>query len=91
MRTKLEMYSKMTMKRGGVWYRLDESVLYRLDKKNGYSVYKIQTKYTKIDCRGYTSFVYQIFNADGKIVYQSTNFTETMREFGYLTEFLKGE
>lgn len=83
MSTRLEMYTKMTIKRGGVWYRLD--------KKNGYSVYKTQDKYTERNYTGYTTPVYQIFNADGERVFASSSFTETMMKFKYLTEFLYNE
>ncbi|MBR6533518.1 MAG: hypothetical protein IKT44_03745 [Clostridia bacterium] len=91
MKTRLEMYSKFTVKSGGAWCRFYESVLYRLCKKNGYSVYKTQTAYENNLCMGYISAVYQIFNANKKIVYQSENFAETMREFKYLTEFPNNE
>lgn len=83
MRSELKIYSEMTLKRGGVWYRLDE--------KNGYSVYKTQDKYTQRGYTGYTTPVYQIFNADGERVFASTIFTETMMKFKYLTEFLYNE
>ena len=76
MKTRLEMYSKFTVKRGGAWCRFYESVLYRLCKKNGYSVYKTQTVYKNSLCAGYIAAVYQIFNANKKIVYQSENYTE---------------
>lgn len=78
MRSELEIFAEMTLKRGGVWYRLDE--------KSGYSVYKTQDKYTERGYTGYTSPVYQIFNAVGKRVHASTNFTETMVKFRHLTE-----
>ena len=91
MKTRLEMYSKFTVKCGGVWCRCYESVLYRFCKKNGYSVYKTQTVYEKRYCWGYTFNTYQIVNENGKIVYQSTNFTEIMRKFKYLTEFPNNE
>ena len=83
MKSELEIFAEMTLKRGGVWYRLD--------KKNGYSVYKTQDKYTERNYTGYTTPVYQIYNADGKRVFASTSFTETMRKFKYLTEFLYNE
>lgn len=83
MRSELDIYAEMTLKRGGVWYRLDE--------KNGFSVYKTQDKYTERNYTGYTAPVYQIFNADGKRVFASTNFTETMMKFRHLTEFLHSE
>ena len=47
MRSELDIYAEMTLKRGGVWYRLDE--------KNGYSVYKTQDKYTERNYTGYTA------------------------------------
>lgn len=78
MSTELEIFSEMTLERGGVWYRLDE--------KNGYSVYKTQDKVIERNYTGYTSSVYQIFNADGKRIHASTNFTETMVKFRHLTE-----
>jgi len=77
MRSELDIYAEMTLKRGGVWYRLDE--------KNGFSVYKTQDKYIERNCTGYTAPVYQIFNADGKRVFASTSFTETMMKFRHLT------
>lgn len=83
MRSELDIYAEMTLKRGGVWYRLDE--------KNGYSVYKTQDKYTERNYTGYTTPVYQIFNAYGERVFASTSFTETMMKFKYLTEFLYNE
>lgn len=78
MKMELEIFAEMTLKRGGVWYRLDE--------KNGYSVYKTQDKFIERNCTGYTSPVYQIFNADGKRIHASTNFTEAMVKFRHLTE-----
>ena len=83
MRSELDIYAEMTLKRGGVWYRLDE--------KNGYSVYKTQDKYTERNYTGYTAPVYQIYNTDGERAFASTNFTETMMKFRYLTEFLHNE
>ena len=44
MRSELDIFAEMTLKRGGVWYRLGE--------KNGYSVYKTQDKFTE---RNYTA------------------------------------
>lgn len=79
MKSELKIFSEMTIKRGGIWYLLDE--------KNGFSVYKTQDKYTERNYTGYTSPVYQIFNADGKRVFASTSFTETMMKFRRLTEF----
>ena len=79
MRSELDIFAEMTLKRGGVWYRLDE--------KNGFSVYKTQDKYTERNYTGYTTPVYQIFNADGERVFASTIFTETMMKFRHLTEF----
>ena len=78
MRTELDIFAEMTLKRGGVWYRLDE--------KNGFSVYKTQDKYTERNYTGYTAPVYQIFNANGKRVFASTSFTETMMKFRQLAE-----
>lgn len=80
MRSELDIFAEMTLKRGGVWYRLDE--------KNGYSVYKTQDKYTEHNYTGYTTPVYQIYNTDGKRVFASTNFTETMIKFRQLTELI---
>lgn len=78
MKTELEIFAEMTLKCDGVWYRLDE--------KNDYSVYKTQDKVLTHNYTGYTSPVYQIFNADGKRIHASTNFTETMIKFRHLTE-----
>lgn len=78
MRSELDIYAEMTLKRGGVWYRLDE--------KNGYSVYKTQDKYTERNYTGYTAPVYQIYNTDGERAFASTNFTETMLKFRQLAE-----
>ena len=78
MKSELEIFAEMTLKRGGVWYRLDE--------KNGYSVYKTQDKYTEHNYTGYTTPVYQIYNTDGERVFASTNFTETMMKFKQLAE-----
>ena len=83
MKSELKIFAEMTVKRGGIWYLLDE--------KNGYSVYKTQDKYTEINYTGYTTPVYQIYNADGKRVFASTSFTETIRKFKYLTEFMYNE
>ena len=83
MKSELKIFSEMTIKRGGIWYLLDE--------KNGYSLYKTQDKYTERNFTGYTTPVYQIYNADGKRVFASTSFTETIRKFKYLTEFLYNE
>lgn len=91
MSTRLEMYTKMTIKRGGVFYMPVESVLYKIDEKNGYSVYKSVSKFNKCKCTVYNSPVYQIYNVERKIVFTSKSFTETMREFKYLTEFLYNE
>lgn len=78
MKSELDIYAEMTLKRGGVWYRLDE--------KNGYSVYKTQDKYTERNYTGYTAPVYQIYNTDGERAFASTNFTETMLKFRQLAE-----
>lgn len=78
MRSELDIYAEITLKRGGVWYRLDE--------KNGYSVYKTQDKYTERNYTGYTAPVYQIYNTDGERAFASTNFTETMLKFRQLAE-----
>jgi hypothetical protein len=78
MRSELDIFSEMTLKRGGVWYRLEE--------KYGFSVYKTQDKYTERNYTGYTAPVYQIFRNDGKRVFASTSFTETMIKFRRLTE-----
>lgn len=83
MKSELKIFSEMTIKRGGIWYLLDE--------KNGYSLYKTQDKYTERNYTGYTAPVYQIYNADGKRVFASTSFTETIMKFKYLTEFLYNE
>ena len=78
MKSELEIFAEMTLKRGGVWYRLDE--------KNGYSVYKTQDKYTERNYTGYTTPVYQIFTVDGKRIFASTSFTEAMEKFRHITE-----
>lgn len=69
---------------------INMNMMYRF-RKNGFSVYKTQDKFTERNYTGYTTPVYQIYNADGKRVFASTSFTETMRKFKYLTEFLYNE
>lgn len=91
MSTKLEMYTKITIKRGDVFYMPAESVLYKIDEKNGYSVYKSVSKFNKCKCTVYNLPVYQIYNTERKIVFASKSFTETMRKFKHLTEFLYNE
>lgn len=78
MKSELEIFAEMTLKRGGVWYRLCE--------KYGLSIYKTQDKYTERNYTGYTTPVYQIFTVDGKRIFASTSFTETMEKFRHLTE-----
>lgn len=91
MSTKLEMFSKMTIKRGDSFHMSVDSVWYKIDEKNGFSVYKTVNKFHKYKRIVYDFPVYQIYNADGKRVFASTSFTETTRKFKYLTEFLYNE
>lgn len=78
MRSELDIFAEMTLKRGGVWYKLCE--------KYGLAIYKAQDKYTEYNYTWYTTPVYQIFTADGKRIFASTSFTETMEKFNHLTE-----
>lgn len=86
MSTKLEMFTKMTIKRGGSFQMSADSVWYKINEKNGYSVYKTVNKFNKCKCIIYDFPLYQIYNADGKRVFASTSFTETMEKFNHLTE-----
>lgn len=91
MSTKLEMFTKMTIKHGDSFHMFADSVWYKIDEKNGYFVYKTVNKLKKCKCIIYDFPLYQIYNADGKRVFESTSFTETMRKFKYLTGFLYNE
>lgn len=91
MSTRLETFTKMTIKRGGNFHMHADSVWYKIDEKNGYSVYKTVNKFHKRKRIVYNLPVYQIYNTDGKRVFTSESFTETMRKFKYLTEFLYSE
>lgn len=86
MSTRLEMFTKMTIKRGGSFHMSADSVWYKIDEKNGYSVYKTVNKFHKYKRIVYNLPVYQIYNADGKRIFASTSFTETMEKFRHITE-----
>lgn len=86
MSTKLEMFTKMTIKRGGSFHMSADSVWYKINENNGYSVYKTVNKFHKCKHIVYNLPVYQIYNADGKRIFASTSFTETIEKFNHLTK-----
>lgn len=78
MRSELDIYNRMTIKCGGVWCMLAESVSYRIFDENGYSVYKVICKCKKSVITAYKSPTYQMYNTGGKMIYTSANLAKTM-------------
>lgn len=72
----LETFIKFTLDKGGVWFRLEKS--------DSYSLYKSQDKYLYKHNYYFTPAVYQIFDAEGKRVFASTNYRQAYEHYEYL-------
>ena len=63
--TELEIFSEITLKHGGEWWKLEES-------KN-YSLHLCKTKYMVKGHTYYNPPVFEIYNSKGKRMYASTD------------------
>ena len=63
--TEFEIFSEITLKHGGEWWKLEES-------KN-YSLHLCKTKYMVKHVFYYNPPVYQVFNKQGKRIFASTD------------------
>jgi len=71
--TELEIFSEVTLKHGGEWWRLEES--------ERYSLYGCKTKYMYKHNYYYNPPVYQIFDEKGKRVFASTDYRTAYEKY----------
>ena len=71
--TELETYAQFALDNGGFWYPLEKS--------DNYTMTKSQNKYMVKHNYYYDSPVYQIFDAQGKRIFASTNYIATYEKY----------
>lgn len=79
MKTELEIFSEITLSRGGVWYMLAEC--------KGYSMYKTQDAIKGTRETKYTTPVFQIFDKDGQRIFAGMNYKEAYNYFDTVCEY----